>query len=194
MIHGYIRVSTQNQGRYGNSQEAQMHALEQAGMKMCWVEEFTGTTKNRPVLDELLSMIGKGDTLVVTKLDRLARSTIDGIEIVEELLEKGVTVNVLNMGVMDDTPTGKLIRNIFFSFAQFERDMIIERTREGKEIARQKEGWHEGRPKKTISITRVKELLRRQQNGEITVSDCCEALNISKSKWYLLLQELNFID
>ena len=70
----------------------------------------------------------QGDTLVVTKLDRFARSMIEGSKIVNELIDKGIRVNVLNIGVMDDTPSSKLIRNIFFSFAEFERDMIVEIT------------------------------------------------------------------
>lgn len=194
MIHGYIRVSTQNQGRYGNSQEAQMRALEQAGMNMCWIEEFTGTTRDRPVLNELMSLISKGDTLVVTKLDRLARSTIDGIEIIEELLDKGVTVNVLNMGIMDNTPTGKLIRSVFFAFASFERDMIVQRCDEGRRVARQKPGYREGRPRKEISVDRLKELLEMQQNGLIGVAQCCSELDISKTTWYHLIKELGLVE
>ncbi len=194
MIHGYIRVSTQNQGRYGNSQEAQMRALEQAGMNMCWIEEFTGITRDRPVLNELMSLISKGDTLVVTKLDRIARSTIDGIEIIEELLEKGVTVNVLNMGIMDNTPTGKLIRSVFFAFASFERDMIVQRCDEGRRVARQKPGYREGRPRKEISVDRLKELLEMQQNGLIGVAQCCSELEISKTTWYHLIKELGLVE
>ena len=76
----------------------------------------------------------EGDTLIVTKLDRFARSMIEGSKIVTELIERGVIVNVLNIGLMDNTPASKLIRNIFFSFAEFERDMIVERTLEGKQI------------------------------------------------------------
>ena len=73
---------------------------------------------------------------------------MQGSELVTELLEKGIKVNFLNIGVMDNTPASKLIRNIFFSFAEFERDMIIERTQEGKAIAKLKPGFKEGRPKK----------------------------------------------
>jgi DNA invertase Pin-like site-specific DNA recombinase len=89
-----------------------------------------------------------GDTLIVTKLDRFARFAIDGISIIKQLFERGVKVNVLNMGVIEDTPTGRLILNIFLAFAEFERDLIVERTKEGKEIARQKANFKEGRPRK----------------------------------------------
>jgi DNA invertase Pin-like site-specific DNA recombinase len=84
---------------------------------------------------------------MVTKLDRFARSMTQGSILVNELLNKGIKVNILNIGMMDNTPSSKLIRNIFFSFAEFERDMIVERTSEGKAIAKTKEGFTEGRPK-----------------------------------------------
>ena len=93
-----------------------------------------------------------GDTMVVTKLDRRARSATQGIELIQGLLDKGITVHVLNMGLMDNTPTGKLIRNIMLAFAEFERDMIVERTGEGKAIAKQNPEFREGRPKKYSKI------------------------------------------
>ena len=86
--------------------------------------------------------------MIVTKLDRIARSVTQGIELVNALIEKGVIVHILNMGIMDNTPTGKLIRTIMLAFAEFERDMIVERTQEGKAIAKQKPDYKEGRPKK----------------------------------------------
>lgn len=86
--------------------------------------------------------------MVVTKLDRIARSATQGIELIQKLLNRGIVVHVLNMGLMDNTPTGKLIRNIMLAFAEFERDMIVERTQEGKAIAKQNPNFKEGRPKK----------------------------------------------
>ena len=82
---------------------------------------------------------------MVTKLDRFARSASQGSELVKELIAKGVKVHILNMGLMDNTPASKLIRNIFFAFAEFERDMIVERTQEGKAIAKQNPNYREGR-------------------------------------------------
>lgn len=105
----------------------------------------------------------------MTKLDRVARSTIHGAQLVEELLSRGVIVNILNMGIMDNTPSSRLIRNIFFAFAEFERDMIVERTSEGKEIARQKEGYREGRP--PVEVPDFKKFLKKQKDGLITVNE-----------------------
>src|SRR5699024_2445219 len=99
-------------------------------------------------LQQLLHEIQKGDTLVVTKLDRLARSAMDGIKIIQQLFQQGVKVHVLNMGLVEDTPTGRLILSVMLAFAEFERDMIVERTQEGKAIAKQNPDFREGRPNK----------------------------------------------
>ena len=105
---------------------------------------------------------------------------------IEELIAKGVTVHVLNIGLMDNTPTGKLIRNIMLSFAEFERDMIVERTQEGKAIAREKGVRVDGRPKLKVSQEKFSELFEEQQKGGITVGDACTLLGISRSSWYNL--------
>ena len=148
MIYGYARVSTKAQAKDGNSLEAQERALKDSGACDIYVDAFTGTKTDRPEFDKLMDKIQKGDTLIVTKLDRFARSMTQGSELVSDLIEKGIRVYILNIGVMDNTPSSKLIRNIFFAFAEFERDMIIERTMEGKAIAKQNPDFREGRPKK----------------------------------------------
>lgn len=148
MIYGYARVSTKGQAKDGNSLEAQERALKDSGACDIYVDAFTGAKTDRPEFDKLMDKIQKGDTLIVTKLDRFARSMTQGSELVSDLIEKGIRVYILNIGVMDNTPSSKLIRNIFFAFAEFERDMIIERTMEGKAIAKQNPDFREGRPKK----------------------------------------------
>lgn len=148
MKYGYARVSTKLQKKEGNSLEDQERRLKEEGCEKIYADDYTGTSKDRPKLNALLDEIKAGDTLVVTKLDRLARSLVHGKELIDTLIKKGVTVNVLNLGVMDNNPTSEFIRNIFFSFAEFERNMIIERTREGREIAKEKKDYQEGRPKK----------------------------------------------
>lgn len=148
MIYGYARVSTKGQAKDGNSLEAQEKALRESGANEIYVDAFTGTKTDRPEFDKLMDKIQKGDTLIVTKLDRFARSMAQGSELVSDLIEKGIKVYILNIGVMDNTPSSKLIRNVFFAFAEFERDMIVERTMEGKAIAKQNPDFREGRPKK----------------------------------------------
>ena len=148
MIYGYARVSTKGQAKDGNSLEAQEKALRESGANEIYVDAFTSTKTDRPEFDKLMDKIQKGDTLIVTKLDRFARSMTQGSELVSDLIEKGIKVYILNIGVMDNTPSSKLIRNVFFAFAEFERDMIVERTMEGKAIAKQNPDFREGRPKK----------------------------------------------
>ena len=143
MIFGYARVSTS-----GQSLEAQEQELKNFGAEKIFSDVFSGAKNNRPELNKLLKIIKSGDTLIVTKLDRIARSLIQGVQLIENLSDKGVIINVLNMGIIDNSPTGKLIRNIMLCFSEFERDIIIQRTQEGKAIARQKKDFHEGRPKK----------------------------------------------
>ena len=151
MKYGYARVSTKGQAKDGNSLEAQEKVLLENGAEKIYKDAFTGTKTERPELNKLLDQLQKGDTLIVTKLDRIARSTSQGIELVNSLLHKGIIIHILNMGLMDNTPTGKLIRTIFLGFAEFERDMIVERTQEGKVIAKANakakgETFKEGRP------------------------------------------------
>ena len=152
MIYGYARVSTKGQAKDGNGLDVQKAALEAAGAEEIYEEAFSGTKKDRPVLNKLLNELQQGDTLVVTKLDRIARSASQGAELVKGLLEKGVTVRILNMGILDDTPAGKLVTTVMFAFAEFERDMIVERTQEGKAIARMNPNFREGRPRKFSPI------------------------------------------
>lgn len=142
MKYGYARVSTVHQDL-----EGQLQVLKNEGCESIFQDKLTGTHKNRPQLQQLLHEIQEGDTLIVTKLDRLARSAIDGIETIRELFQKGVRVHILNMGLVEDTPTGRLIFNVMLAFAEFERDMIVERTQEGKAIAKQDPNFREGRPK-----------------------------------------------
>lgn len=148
MIYGYSRVSTKGQAKDGNSLESQEKALREAGAAKIYTDAFTGTKTDRPEFDKLLAEIKAGDTLVVTKLDRFARSMTQGSELVSALIDRGIRVYILNIGILDNTPASKLIRNVFFAFAEFERDMIVERTQEGKAVAKQNPDFREGRPKK----------------------------------------------
>ena len=148
MIYGYVRVSTKGQAKDGNSIDAQVKELKANGAECLYIDSFTGTKTDRPDFNKLLATLTNGDTLIVTKLDRFARSVSQASELITDLIDKGVTVNVLNLGILSNDSISTLMRNILLSFAQFERDMIVQRTQEGKAIARQKEGYKEGRPEK----------------------------------------------
>ena len=162
--YGYARVSTVSQDL-----EAQITALKAEGCEVIYHEKFTGTKKERPEFQAVLSALQEGDTLVVTKLDRFARSAVDAIQTIRELFERGVRVHILNMGIVENTPTGKLMLTILSGFAEFERDMIVERTQEGKAIARQREDFREGRPKKFTKkkLDRAMELLESNSYKEV---------------------------
>ena len=178
MIYGYARVSTKGQAKNGNSLEAQQKALKEAGAIEIYTDAFTGTKTNRPEFNKLLNELNNGDILVVTKLDRFARSVSQASDIITQLIDKGITVNVLNLGILSNCSVSTLMRNVLLSFAQFERDMIVERTQEGKTIARQNPNFREGRPVKygKEQINHALELLENNSYKQV------EALTgISKS-------------
>ena len=153
MIYGYARVSTAGQAASGNSLADQQEQLTKAGCQEIIVEQYTGSTTHRPAFSQLLDKLQPDDTLTVTKLDRIARNAGEGINLINDLMDKGIKVHILNIGLLDNTPTGKLIANIMLAFAQFERDMIIERTQAGKAIAKQKADFVDGRPRIPASQT-----------------------------------------
>lgn len=179
MIYGYKRVSTRGQSRDGNSLEAQEEKLRAAGATEIYTDSCTGTKLDRPELQKLINeKLQPGDTLIVTKLDRFARSVSQASELITELINKGITVNVLNLGILSNGSVNTLMRNMLLAFAQFERDMIVERCQEGKSIAKQREDFREGRPPKFAKTQKehALELLKTRTYKEV------EALTgISKS-------------
>lgn len=162
MVYGYMRVSTAKQAKDGYSLNDQREKLIEAGAKEIVQDVYTGTKMERPNLAKLIEKLEDGDTLVVCKLDRFARTAAEGATTIKILMDKGVTVNVLNMGKVDDTPMGRLLMNVLLSFAEFERDMIVERTQTGKAVARESGIRVDGRPLKFTEVQRehAKELLR----------------------------------
>lgn len=145
MIYGYARVSSKKQLR-GNSLEEQTATLTANGATNITVEQFTGKTTSRPKLQALIDSLQSGDTLMVSKLDRLARNVTEGIELIRALFKKGVKVHVLNIGLLENTSMGNFFITTLLAVAELERSMIIERTQAGKEVARTKAGYREGRP------------------------------------------------
>ena len=179
MIYGYARVSTATQGRDGNSLEDQVAALEEYGCNEIVKEAFSGKTMDRPCFQELLNRLQAGDTLVVCKLDRFARTAIEGVQTVRGLFERGVKVHILNMGLIENTLTGNLILTVMLAFAEYERGMIVERTQTGKMVARQNPNFKDGRPKKytPAQINHAMELL----NSGKTYREVEAMTGISKS-------------
>jgi len=175
---GYARVSSRGQLN-GNSLEEQENRLIAEGCDKIYKEQYTGTKMDRPEFNKAIASLKSGDTLVVTKVDRFARSMTQGSELVKELISKGIRVNILNIGMMDNTSASKLIRNIFFVFAEFERDMIVERTQEGKAIAKTKAGFKEGRPR-SYTDTQINHALDLIQQGN-SYTKVADMTKISKA-------------
>ena len=145
MIYGYARVSSKKQ-LHGNSLEEQAATLTANSATSITAEQFTGKTTSRPKLQALIDSLQAGDTLMVTKLDRLARNVTEGIELIRALFKKDVKVHVLNIGLLENTSIGNFFITTLLAVAELERSMIIERTQAGKEVARTKAGFREGRP------------------------------------------------
>ena len=162
MTYGYARVSTKGQAKDGNSLEAQEKLLKESGVEKIFTDSFTGTKRSRPQLDALLEQLQEGDTLIVVKLDRLMRSLTEGIKLINNLIERGITLKSLGDSItFDNKPMNKAMRQMILVFAELERDLIIERTQEGKAIAKQNPDYREGRPRdyKDKQIEHALELL-----------------------------------
>ncbi|WP_337986851.1 recombinase family protein [Dehalobacter sp. DCM] len=175
---GYARVSTRQQANSGNSLEEQEKVLREKGCSEVYKESYTGTKTDRPVFNEMLSILEAGDTLMVTKLDRFARTATEGVNLIRELMAKGIGVNILNMGMVEDSPIGKVTLTVMSAFAEFERDMIVERTQAGKAIAKTKAGFKEGRPK-SFTDTQINHALDLLENYSYT--QVAEMTKISKA-------------
>ena len=180
-IIGYVRVSTKGQ-LDGYSIDQQIGEILSVYKEVVIYEEGLSGAKERPVFNEVLSILEKDDILVVTKLDRFFRTTKEGLQYIDMLLEKRVKIHILNMGLIENTPVGKLIVTNLLAFAEFERAMIIERTQSGKAIAKTKEGFKEGRPKKFTKKQLDNALSMLNINGgNYSYSQVEELLGISKS-------------
>lgn len=182
MIYGYCRVSSKGQLENNSLEQQENVILEKYDSAKIIKEQFTGTTTDRPKLNDLIKDLEKNDTLVVAKLDRLARNTVEGIELVQELFNKGVSVHVLNVGLLENTSMGKFFLTTLLAVAEMERNTIVERTQLGKAIAKTKEGFKEGRPKEYT----VKQLdnaisMLSINGGDKSYTEVAELLGISKS-------------
>lgn len=187
MRFGYARVSTKHQ-----SMDLQYDALVKAGCQRIFRETITGSRKNRPELEKLLEILRPGDTLVVFKIDRLARSLNHLIELMNHFIANNISFISLSDPVDTTSSHGKFMFNIFASLAEFEREMITERSYAGLLSARAR-GRIGGRPKGLTEdakkTAKVAEILYK--DGEMTVTQICSQLNISKATLYKYLRFRN---
>lgn len=181
-IIGYCRVSSKGQMDNNSLEQQREEILNKYPNANVFEEVYTGKTSDRPIFNEVMEQLKEGDTLVVTKLDRFCRSVTEGIDAINQLQSKGINIHILNMGLIEDTPMGKLIVTNLLAFAEFERSMIIERTQGGKAIAKQKPDFKEGRPKKHTKkqLDNAMSMLTTF-GGQYSYSEVEEITNISKS-------------
>ncbi len=172
MIIGYARVSTDDQ-----KLDAQVDALEGAGAERVYADKITGTSRSRPQLDLMIDQLRSGDVVVVTKYDRLARSLKDLLEIVEAIGDRGAGFRSLAEDIDTTTPAGRLIFHVFASIAQFERERISERTREGLQAAR-KRGRVGGRPP-ALSVAQKAEVIRMRDAEHRPLADIARLFKVS---------------
>ncbi|SKA75098.1 Site-specific DNA recombinase [Clostridium sp. USBA 49] len=177
MIFGYARVSTDNQNL-----NRQLDQLKEAGAEKIYKEKITGTKKDRPELTKLLDYAREGDTIIITDLTRISRSTKDLISLVEELGNRGINIKSLKESWLDTTTAqGKLMFTIMAGLSQFERDLISERTKEGLKSARAR-GKKGGRPKK--SDKDIERAIKLYNSKQYTIKEITEMTNISKPTLY----------
>ena len=179
---GYARTSTVDQIA---GLEAQLRDLEAAGCHKVFKEQVSSVATHRPEVERALEFVREGDTLVVTRLDRLARSMAHLVDITGTLTRKGVALRVLNLNLDTGTPTGKLMLNLMGSIAEFERELMLERQREGIAKARA-EGKYKGRA--PTARRKSSEVRRLKAEGK-TAAAIAEQLAISRSSVFRALRE-----
>jgi DNA invertase Pin-like site-specific DNA recombinase len=181
---GYARVSTREQ-----TIDLQVDALTQAGCTNVYTEVISGVRADRPILAQVLEMVRAGDVLVIWKLDRLGRSLTHLLTIVTDLMTRQVGLKSLNDPIDTTTPQGRLIFNLFASLAEFEREVIRERTQAGLSAARARGrlgGRPKGLPRKAEATAYAAETLYRE--GRLSAQDIANKLHISKSTLYAYLR------
>ena len=184
-IYGYARVSTAQQ-----DYATQIEDLKRAGATKIFKDKYTGTTADRPEFDKLMAKIKNGDTLIVTKLDRLARNTQDALNIVKKMNAEGAILRVLNIGTIDNSPSGRLIFTVFSAFAEFERDLIVSRTQEGKAWAKANNpNFHDGMPRK-YDQEQINFAWKLHTQDHMSYSEISKKLGMSKATIYRRFREL----
>lgn len=189
-IYGYARVSSLQQKLDSQIRQLVEHGVDR---KNIFKEKKSGKNAEREELNKLLEILQPGDKVIVTKIDRIARSLQDGINIINEIRDKGASIHLFDMGVVDNTPMGNLILNVLFSVADFERQMILERQREGIQLAKEK-GLYRGRPvkygKANASLQHALELY---EQGNKSVNEIAAITKIGRATIYRKIKEFDIV-
>ena len=178
---GYIRVSTAEQNT-----ARQEVIMEKLGVEKLFHEKLTGKDTDRPQLNLMMDFVREGDTVVVESYSRLARSTKDLLDLVEKLNQKKIRFISQKENIDTSTPQGRLMFTVFAGLVQFERECMLQRQREGIEVAKQ-QGKYKGRPKK--SLDNFMELYAAVKNDEMSISKASKLLGVSRSTFYRKMRE-----
>lgn len=185
MRYGYIRVSTKHQ-----ETARQEVLMEQLGVDKVFIDKCTGKNTDRPKLKEMMSALNPGDVVVVESYSRMSRSTHDLLKIVEDLNDKGVSFISKKESLDTTTSIGKMMLTFIAGINQFEREIMLERQKEGiaametvdgRKISK-RTGRGFGRPNEEVPD--FEKFLKKQKDGQMTVKECCIALGIDRNKWY----------
>ncbi len=187
MRYGYVRVSTSHQDTA--RQEVLMRNLS---VDRVFIDKCSGKNTDRPEYEKMMSLLQKGDTVVVESYSRMSRSTHDLLETVEKLNNMGVDFVSKKEAIDTSTPTGRMLMTVIAGLNQFEREVMLERQREsieampvinGKKVS-SRTGRGFGRPSAEVDESLFVSLAKKQKSGQMTVKDCCRQLGIGRSTWY----------
>ncbi len=186
MLLGYIRVSTQDQ-----NESRQKEALLGKGVEeeYLYIDKQSGKNTDREQLQALLSFARKGDTIITESISRIARNTRDLLNIVDQLSSRGIDFISLKENIDTTTPQGKFMLTVFGAMAELERESILQRQREGIEIAKSK-GVYQGRPKMKINTEAFLTEVKRWRAGEITATEAMRRLELKPNTFYRRVKEL----
>lgn len=182
---GYVRVSTEEQ-----NEVRQLKLMKENGVEKIFVDKQSGKNTDRPAFKEMMEFVRADDVLYVESYSRLARSTKDLLNIVEELSNRDVKFISLKENVDTTTPQGKLIFSIFASLAEFERAQLLQRQKEGIAIAKA-EGKYKGRKPIDVDDEKLKKVVHRWKSGEITAKSAMQQLNLKPNTFYRRVKENN---
>lgn len=181
MMIGYIRVSTQEQ-----NEERQTMLMKEHGVEKIFLDKLSGKDTKRPELNAMISFARAGDVVVVESISRFARNTKDLLNLIELLTEKNVGFVSMKENIDTSTPTGKFMLAVFGAVAELERAYILQRQREGIEVAKEK-GIYKGRKK--VMPDNFDKVYDKWQRGEVTATAAMRQLNMSKSTFYRRAKE-----
>lgn len=184
---GYARVSTMEQ-----NEARQLHSFEgyTEKIKKVFIDKLSGKNTDRPQLQAMLSYVREGDVVVVSDFSRLARSTRDMLQIVQELTDKGVGLVSLKEKVDTDTPQGRFMLTVFAALAELERETILQRQREGIAIAKQ-QGKYKGRKPIPFNEEKFRAECKKWRNGEQTAVATMKKLDMKKNRFYKIVKNFN---